>query len=504
MHMTRADGGTLYIRTEDQRLRFEIMRNDSMGIAYPDAAGNLPALEPLPLFGPDGEANEGLVAAYAVLQGITVNIDDAYEAVGFDFSGTREYDRTTGYRSRSFLTVPLMNHEDEVIGVLQLINSLDADGDPQPFSRDDQALIEYFATLAALILTNLQLIDAQKVLFESFIRVIANAIDEKNPHTSKHCQRLPIIAMLMAKAVNRSSTGVYSDFRFTDADLYELNIAAWMHDCGKITTPEHVINKATKLEALYDRIEEVVLRVAVLKRELRVRYLEELVSLPNGEDNGVRENLERDYQKEVAALEDDCRFIQKANQGGEFMSDEDKERVHRIAARVWTDHLGQEQPLLSPEEVRNLLIDRGTLLPEERKVINRHIDVTINMLESLPYPKHLREVPEIAGGHHEHMDGTGYPRGLTRDQLSVRARIMGIADIFEALTAADRPYKRGKKPLRSIRDHGQDAADEPHRRGSVRSVRAGEGLPRVCPRAAGPRADRRCGPCPDTGFFRMT
>jgi HD-GYP domain-containing protein (c-di-GMP phosphodiesterase class II) len=444
MSMTRADGGTLYIRTEDHCLRFEIMRNNSLGIVLPDAAGNPPALEPLPLFKPDGEPNESLVAAYAVLQGATVNIDDAYEAEGFDFGGTREYDRTTGYRSRSFLTVPLKNHEDEVIGVLQLINALDDAGEPQAFSSDDQALIEYLATLAALILTNLQLIDAQKELFESFIRVIANAIDEKNPHTSKHCQRLPIIAMLMAKAVNRAACGAYRDFRFSDSDLYELNIAAWMHDCGKITTPEHVINKATKLEALSDRIDSVALRFTILKRDARVRFLEATAALSGAGGEEGSAALEEAYRARVASLQQDCDFIHKANEGGEFMSPEDKERVGRIAAEIWIDDEGERRPLLSPEEVRNLLIDRGTLLPEERKVINRHIDVTINMLESLPYPKHLREVPEIAGGHHEHMDGSGYPRGLTRDQLSVRARIMGIADIFEALTAADRPYKRGK------------------------------------------------------------
>ncbi len=450
MRMTRADGGTLYIRTDDQRLRFEIMRNNSLGIASPDPDGAPPTLEPLPLYKGDGSPNEGLVAAYAALKGITVNIDDAYEAVGFDFTGTREYDRTTGYRSRSFLTVPLKNHEDDVIGVLQLINALDPDGAPRAFSAEDQSLIEYLATLAALILTNLQLIDAQKELFESFIQVIASAIDEKNPHTSKHCQRLPVIAMLIAQAVNRSKRGVYRDFRFSDAELYELGIAAWMHDCGKITTPEHVINKATKLEGLTDRVDAVALRFAVLKRDARIRFLEQLAALPEAERSRETTRLEDEHRETLEALEDDWQFILRVNEGGESMTTEDKERVRRIAAYTWVDGAAEPRALLAEDEVRNLLIDRGTLLPEERKVINRHIDVTIKMLESLPYPKHLRAVPEIAGGHHEHMDGTGYPRGLTREQLSVRARIMGIADIFEALTAADRPYKRGKKLSESL------------------------------------------------------
>jgi len=409
----------------------------------------------------DGQPNEGLVAAYATLRAETVNIPDAYEkAVGFDFSGTREYDRATGYRSRSFLTVPLKNHEDEVIGVLQLINALDAAGNPRPFSVEEQDLIEYLATLAALILTNLQLIDAQKELFESFIRVIASAIDEKNAHTSKHCQRLPIIAMLMAKAVNRTTRGVYGDKGFSDAELYELYIAAWMHDCGKITTPEHVINKATKLEGLMDRMEIVDLRFSLLKRDARGELLETCVALPEAQRDQQAARLEAAYQAKVAGLEDDRQFLHQANLGGESMSGADKDRVRRIAEYRWTDDSGEEQPLLAPEELRNLLIERGTLLPEERKVINRHIDVTIAMLESLPYPKHLREVPEIAGGHHEHMDGTGYPRGLSRDQLSVRARIMGIADIFEALTAADRPYKRGKKLSEALAIMGRMRRDD--------------------------------------------
>jgi hypothetical protein len=271
---------------------------------------------------------------------------------------------------------------------------------------------------------------------------------------------LPIIAMLMAKAVNRATHGVYGDKGFSDAELYELYIAAWMHDCGKITTPEHVINKATKLEGLMDRMEIVDLRFSLLKRDARGELLEACAALPEAQRDQQAARLEAAYQAKVVEFEDDRQFLHQANLGGESMSDADKERVRRIAEYRWTDDSGEEQPLLAPEELRNLLIERGTLLPEERKVINRHIDVTIAMLESLPYPKHLREVPEIAGGHHEHMDGTGYPRGLSRDQLSVRARIMGIADIFEALTAADRPYKRGKKLSEALAIMGRMRRDD--------------------------------------------
>jgi len=265
-----------------------------------------------------------------------------------------------------------------------------------------------------------------------------------------------MITQLIAEAINRSSTGAFAEFSFDEAELYELGIAAWMHDCGKITTPEHVINKSTKLECLMDRLELVETRLDVLERDAEIDYLRRTGSA--GDDAAACKTLEKSYQDALNALRADREFLRTANLGGEFMSPDHKARVERLAALSWTDASGTERPLLTSDEVRNLLIERGTLLPEERKVINRHIDITIKMLKALPYPKHLRQVPEIAGGHHEHMDGTGYPRGLTRNELSVRARIMGIADIFEALTAADRPYKRGNKLSESLEIMGRMCA----------------------------------------------
>lgn len=452
MDMTRADGGTLYLLDDDQQLRFEIMHNRSLGIRLPDSTGKRPRLAPIPLRLADGSDNRTLVAAYAALQTETVNIPDAYQAEGFDFSGTRHYDEANGYRSRSFLTVPLRNHEDDVIGVLQLINALDAGGDAVPFSAPDQSIIESMATMAALLLTNLQLIESQKELFESFIRVIANAIDEKNPHTSQHCQRLPVIAGLIARAVDSTGQGPYSAFHFSDDELYELEVAAWMHDCGKITTPEHVINKATKLEGLFDRIELVESRCEILRRDARIDMLERLAATT---DAGQHAHIEAAWQARIETLDADLAFLRQANLGAEFMGEQDKQRVRAIASRQWRGADGSSRPLLDDSELDNLLIERGTLSGDERAVINRHIDVTIRMLESLTYPKLLRQVPEIAGGHHEHMDGSGYPRGLRREQLSLRARIMGIADIFEALTAADRPYKSGKKLSEALQIMGR-------------------------------------------------
>jgi HD-GYP domain-containing protein (c-di-GMP phosphodiesterase class II) len=380
-----------------------------------------------------------------VLTGKTVNIADAYTAEGYDFTGTRAFDSKTGYRSKSFLTVPMRNHEHEVIGVLQLINATDPKtGEIVAFSPSDQRLAESLASQAAIALTNRMLINQLEQLFESFINLINSAIDEKSPYTGGHCQRVPVLTMLLAEAVNDTDEGPLRDFHMSDKDRYELKIAGLLHDCGKVTTPVHVVDKATKLESIYDRINLIDTRFEVLKRDLEIRHLKKEVT-----ENQLRERIRE--------LEDDRRFLHACNIGSERMKDEDVARVRRIAAYRWRDAAGREADFLTEDEVTNLTIRAGTLTEEERKVINHHIVATIRMLEALPWPRHLANVPEYAGGHHERMDGKGYPRGLKREQMSVQARCMGIADIFEALTAKDRPYKKGKSLSESLEILGRMA-----------------------------------------------
>ncbi len=435
--ITGADGGTLYSVTDDDHLKFEIMRTDSLDIAVGGTSGKEIAFPPLPLYLDDGSPNNGMVAAYAVLHDQTVNIADAYEAVGFDFHGTRWFDQNTGYRSKSFLTVPMKNHENEVIGVLQLLNALDpVTGEVIPFSPESQQLTESLASQAAMALTNHNLIDGLKNLFESFIKLVADAIDEKSPYTGGHCRRVPELAMMLAEAANRQKEGPLGDFRLNDEGMYELRVAAWLHDCGKVTTPEHVVDKPTKLSTIFDRIVLIDQRFELLKAQAEVEMLRQSAAQP-----ASAAALEAAFFAFCQQLDDDRTFLHAANRGGESMPAEQRDRVRRIAAYSLRGN-GGAVPFLSENEVDNLNIARGTLTDAERKVINDHIVVTINMLESLPYPRALRRVPEYAGGHHERMDGTGYPRGLTRDQLSIPARMMGIADVFEALTARDRPYKK--------------------------------------------------------------
>ncbi|MFA7279171.1 MAG: HD domain-containing phosphohydrolase [Sterolibacterium sp.] len=451
--ITHADGGTLYrVSDRQDRLRFEILRNDSLNIALGGTSGSPINFPDLPFIDEEGVPNNSMVAVYAATHGKTVNIDDAYTAQGFDFSGTRKFDQRTGYRSQSFLTVPMRNHENNVIGVLQLINALD----PRtravvPFSAADQQLVESLSSQAAIALTNRLLISQLEQLFESLINLINLAIDEKSPYTGGHCERVPVLTMMLAEAAEQCTTGELADFRMSDKDRYELKIAGLLHDCGKVTTPVHVVDKATKLHTLYDRINTIDTRFEVLKRDTEINMLRGQLALREQRDPAAEEALQVSCAARIARHDQDREFLRRCNVGGEFMRDPDLQRVREIGSDYrWCDVTGMETDFLSADEIENLTIRAGTLTQAEREIINHHIVATIRMLEQLPWPNHLGHVPEYAGGHHERMDGKGYPKGLRRDQMSVQARIMGIADIFEALTAADRPYKVGKTISESL------------------------------------------------------
>ncbi len=455
--IANSDGGTLYMMTDNQRLKFEIIMTDSLNFHMGGTSGEDIPFYPVKLYTDEGEENKSMIAAYVALTGETVNLPDAYKAKGFDFSGTKMFDKKTGYRSKSFLTVPLKNHEDEIIGVLQLLNAqTEKEKKIISFGADVQQMVEALASQAAVAITNKNLIRDLEALFESFIKLIASAIDAKSPYTGGHCARVPEITIMLAEAVAATRDGPFADIVFSDKEMYELKIAAWLHDCGKVATPEFVVDKSTKLETIYDRVNEVETRFAVIKRDEEIKKLKKELkiekdrSLSSIEKAEKIDHLTKGYRKRVRILKKDLDFIKESNIGGEFMSGDKKERVHEIANYKWKPN-GKIENFLSENEVYNLTIPRGTLTPEERKVINDHIVVTIKMLEELPYPKHLQNVPEFAGGHHETLDGTGYPKGLTKDEMSVQARIMAIADIFEALTARDRPYKKGKTLSQAMR-----------------------------------------------------
>jgi HD-GYP domain-containing protein (c-di-GMP phosphodiesterase class II) len=452
--MTDADGGTLYRPSEDGRaLCFHISINDTLEIYQGGVSGKPIDIAPVPLFHGDGSENLASVAAFAANKRQSVNIDDVYETGLFNFSGMRAFDAAFGYHSQSFLTVPMANHEGELVGVLQLINAKSPEtGRIRPFSGTDQRFIEALAAQAAVALTNQQLIGQLEQLFESLVSLINICIDEKSPYTGRHCQLVPELTMQLAEAAHAAQHGPLAGFRMSEADRKELWLAGLLHDCGKLVTPVHVVDKATKLETIFDRMHLVDTRFEVLLRDAEIDALRKM-ALPGADRDGIATALAQTR----ARLLDDRAFLRRANVGGEGMSAQDQERVRQIARYRWTGPDGLERDFLDNDEVANLTVRFGTLTEDERKIINNHIVVTIRMLESLPWPKHLKNVPEYAGGHHERMDGKGYPRGLVKEQMSVQARVMAIADIFEALTARDRPYKKGKPLSESLRILGNFA-----------------------------------------------
>ncbi len=451
--ITRAEGGTLYRRYADDEnlLHFEILRNETLNIALGGTTGQPVSFDPIRLHDDSGAENTSMVVAFSVLRDRTVNIADAYSEQGFDFSGTKLFDQRTGYRSQSFLTVPMKDHEGTIIGVLQLINAKDpTTGAIGPFSDADRQLAESLASQAAVALTNRLLITQLEQLFESFINLINEAIDDKSPYTGGHCERVPVLTMLLAEAAAAARRGPLAGWTMSEKDRYELKIAGLLHDCGKVTTPVHVVDKATKLQTIFDRIALIDTRFEVVRRDAEVEMLRTRLDArfaPPGNDAV----LEQAFRDRMAEIDADREFLRRANIGSEGMTPEDQQRVRDIARKYrWRAPDGQVRDFLDDDEIENLTIRAGTLTTRERQIINHHIDVTIKMLEALPWPRHLENVPEYAGGHHERMDGKGYPKGLRREEMSIPARVMGIADIFEALTAKDRPYKKGKTLTESL------------------------------------------------------
>jgi HD-GYP domain-containing protein (c-di-GMP phosphodiesterase class II)/HAMP domain-containing protein len=359
--------------------------------------------------------------------------------------------RTLHEIARGELSIPMRNHEGHVIGVLQLLR-------PGGFPAESLALAESLASQTAVALTKHRLAGEFRALFEGLIQLIVKAIDQKSPYTGEHCRRVPILTELIADAACASREGALKDFTLSEAERYELHIAALLHDCGKVTTPVHVQDKSSKLETLFDRIELVDARFEIVRRELELEALRRRPPAASEPDATLAEQLD--------ALEADRVFLRAANVGGEFMSPEAQARVRDIATRWrWQAPGSDAEPILTEEEIENLCVSRGTLNEREREIINHHVVASIEMLEQLSYPRSLRAVPAIAGAHHERMDGQGYPQGLVRDQISMQGRILGLADVFEALTARDRPYKPGMSLKRALsiledmRDEGHIDAD---------------------------------------------
>ncbi len=470
-----ADAGILYLADGEQLLPTTALQAD--GIALPVTAGSIEARTAGPLLGAALAANAARAAPLT---------DEDVAALGLQ-------QLIAASPASHAIAVPLLNRRHQLVGAMLLLRRSDADSARLNF-------VEALSGSVAVSLESKELIKAQKMLFEAFIQLIAGAIDAKSPYTGGHCARVPELTKMLARAACAETSGTFKDFQLGDEEWEAVHVAAWLHDCGKVTTPEYVVDKATKLETLYDRIHEVRMRFEVLKRDAEIACLKSLA------DGRPEPEARAELAEQLAGLDDDFAFIAGCNEGGEFMAADKLERLKQIAALTWTrtldDRIGisheekerkartpaprlpVQETLLAdrpehvferaardrmpadnkwgfrmavPEvlynkgELYNLGVARGTLSEEERYKINEHIVQTLIMLTQLPFPKHLRNVPEIAAGHHEKMDGTGYPRRLLKDEMSPVARMMAIADIFEALTAVDRPYKKGKTLSEAIK-----------------------------------------------------
>lgn len=500
--MTLAESGIFYLK-EGNALKVAIAHSTTFGVTYGGRSGREVMLPPIPLagVGEDPSAHDNIAALCAV-SGRTFVLDDlsgyARDQL-LDFCGIDENLCTL---TQNAVFVPLKNRQGDIMGVMQLINAQDQiSGEITPFSPKLVGFIESLASQAAVTLDNKHLLESVRNLLDSFIKLIAGAIDAKSPYTGAHCTRVPVIAILLAEAAHKIQTGPFAGFTFsTEAERNEFSVAAWLHDCGKVTTPEYVVDKATKLETIYNRIHEVRMRFEVLLRDAEIDYYRELC-----EGKKDKEALLHDLEQAKAAIIGDFEFVARCNIGGEFLSDEHIARLEAIASRTWIRHLDHRlgmsrdelrrlpedyepslpcvEPLLSdkpehiiaregrhpfkdndygfkidvPEhlynlgELHNLRTRRGTLTTEERFKINEHMIQTIIMLNKLPFPKSMQRVPQFAGAHHETLIGTGYPCRLTKKDMPIPARMMAIADIFEALTACDRPYKSGKKLSESLK-----------------------------------------------------
>jgi len=480
--LSEASGGLLYLRDSSSG------RLEPYGLFINEQQHNLEEHR-IPSFDPDDPALPSWLAQTAT-GGTSVTV-----ALGFEHAqGFQSLLHTLDSPRAHLVCTGLHNRQGQTLGVLVLLHRDSGDETDLAMLRPERiAFVEAVSGVAALCIESQRLLDQQKKLLDAFIQLIAGAIDAKSPYTGGHCQRVPELTLMLARAAEASEEAAFRDYQPSEEEWEALHIAAWLHDCGKVTVPEYVVDKATKLETICDRIHEVRMRFEVLKRDAWISYWENL------SQGGDAANLGQARDELLTTLDDEFAFIARCNLGGEAMAEADLERLRRIGARTWArtldDRLGVsweenlrqsrtpaqplpvQETLLSdkaehlierPEseliaednpwgfkldiphykhnrgELYNLGIGRGTLTSEERFIINGHMVQTIRMLSHLPFPAHLANVAEIAGGHHEKMDGTGYPKRLKREDMSLPARMMAIADIFEALTAVDRPYKKGK------------------------------------------------------------
>ncbi len=444
---SNADGGTLYLVSDDEKhLDFKVVQTDSLNIKMggTEKAISWPMLD---LYKSDGSSNNEMVAATCANEDKLINISDVYYAKDFNFDGTKKFDQSTGYRTKSMLVVPMKDHEETVIGVLQLLNKESSNESVISFTKEDEKLILAMASECAITITNNRLIQELEELLDAFIKSIATAIGEKSKYTGGHINRVAEITEMIVHSINDDDT-VYKDVTFNNNEVEQITRAAWLHDIGKITIPEYVVDKGKKLETIYDRFETVKLRFEILKKDLEFNLYKSKI---NSSNTNEINRLEKNYEIELENINKDLEFLKNCNIGGEFLADDKIERINNIGERkIKIDD--KEESLLNENEIYNLSIKKGTLTNEERTVINNHVTVSYNMLKTLPFPKKFKNIPLIAGSHHKKVKGGGYAAPEILDlPMTLEDKILAVADVFEALTANDRPYKKANSLNTSLK-----------------------------------------------------
>ncbi|NIR53021.1 GAF domain-containing protein [candidate division KSB1 bacterium] len=428
---TNADGGSLYIKEED-KLKFAVAQTSSLEARKNQQQSFKSFYLPL---------TKESIAGYVAVTGELLNIKDVYHippTVEYRFN--KQFDIKSGYRSKSMLVVPMRDHSDEIIGVLQLINSWNADGEVVPFKAEYEDLILSLASQAAVAIRNAKLIAEIKNLFRSLVRYSAKAIDARSPHTAGHSGRVAKYSVRMAQAINEETNGRLGAIHFTPEEIEELRMAGWLHDIGKIGVRESVLEKTTKLTN--NQINVICERFENIKRWKQTQFLETKLKLMMGGNHTTEvERLSCNLRKEMTQLDDDLEFIKRINMPG-FLKEKDRTRLKNIAEKTYTNCGGEECFYLKPLEYENLSIIKGNLTPSEYKEIQAHVEHTLSILNKIPFTKDLQNIPKHSGAHHEYLNGTGYPKGLKGDEITIQSRVMCIADIYDALSSPDRPYKK--------------------------------------------------------------
>jgi len=436
---THADGATIYtLSTNKMNLDFKVVYNRSLGLHMGGTHGTI-AWPSIPLFEKDGSPRLKNMVTYVYHTKQSQCFDDIYNQSIIDISGTRQRDTLNKYRSKSMLAFPLKNHEDEVLGVIQLINAQTKRGKITAFTPEHIAMLNSMASQAAIALSNKKLIQDLEKLLHQFIQAIASALDHKSKYTGGHITRVATLTEMFAKKINQTTKGYFGKLHFSQDELEEISISGWMHDIGKIVTPEHIMDKSTKLETIEDRIEKVRLRFELMEMAIQ-REINTLSENGKAADNKKQIQKLNEYIKQNS---DDLKFIEMINDTEEFLTDDDRFRINRIAD--FKIKLGGKHYILINEDERNnLLIQKGTLSSHEIQKMQDHVSVTWDMLSRLSFPKKFSHVPLYASTHHEKLNGSGYPFAISGDKIPLQGRIIALSDIFEALTAADRPYKKPK------------------------------------------------------------